>query len=108
SNKVVLRLPSDYRISDDMTSREISIPKVIIGLAVVMLISVAGSGAETPTRLTQVAVSATNDATYVVVTTGGRAKYHATLVDPHRLVVDFEDTRYQWRTPPLPGSGHPL
>src|SRR5205085_9602682 len=91
-----------------MTSREISIPKVIIGLAVVMLISVAGSGAETPTRLTEVAVSATNDATYVVVTTGGRAKYHATLVDPHRLVVDFEDTRYQWRTTPFPGSGDPI
>ena len=41
-----------------MTKPEISIPKVIVGLAVVMLISAAGSGAETPTRLTEVAVSA--------------------------------------------------
>ena len=86
-----------------MTTREISIPKVIIGLAVVMLISVAGSGAETPTRLTEVAVSAIDGATYVVVTTGGMAKYQAKFVDPHRLVIDFEDTRYQWRTAPLPG-----
>src|SRR5947207_2699827 len=91
-----------------MTSREISSPKVIIGLAVVMLISVAGSGAETPTRLTEVAVSAIDGATYVVVTTGGMAKYQAKFVDPHRLVIDFEDTRYQWRTAPLPGSGDPI
>ena len=91
-----------------MTKREISIPKVIIGLAVLMLISAAGSGAETPTRLTEVAVSAINGATYVMVTTGGTAKYHAKLVDPRRLVIDFEDTRYQWRTAPFPGSGDPV
>src|SRR5439155_11800098 len=91
-----------------MTKREISIPKVIVGLAVVMLISAAGSGAETPTRLTEVAVSAINGATYVMVTTGGTAKYQAKLVDPRRLVIDFEDTRYQWRTAPFPGSGDPV
>jgi type IV pilus assembly protein PilQ len=91
-----------------MTKREISIPKVIVGLAVVMLISAAGSGAETPTRLTEVAVSAINGATYVMVTTGGTAKYQAKLIDPRRLVIDFEDTRYQWRTAPFPGSGDPV
>src|SRR5438093_2890845 len=91
-----------------MTKREISIPKVIVGLAVVMLISAAGSGAETPMRLTEVAVSAINGATYVMVTTGSTAKYHAKLVDPRRLVIDFEDTRYQWRTAPFPGSGDPV
>ena len=91
-----------------MTKREISIPKVIVGLAVVMLISAAGSGAETPMRLTEVAVSAINGATYVMVTTGSTAKYHAKLVDPRRLVIDFEDTRYQWRTAPFAGSGDPV
>jgi type II secretory pathway component GspD/PulD (secretin) len=88
-----------------MTNREISIPKVIVGLAVVMLISVARAGAETPTRLTEVAVSTIQGSTYIMVTTGGTARYQAKLVDPTRLVVDFEDTRYQWRTGPVPGSG---
>jgi type II secretory pathway component HofQ len=88
--------------------REISFLKVILGLAAVMLITVAGSGAETPTRLSDVAISAINGATYVVVTTGGRAKYQARLVDPSRLVVDFEDTRYQWRADALRGSGDPV
>src|SRR5258706_7314774 len=97
---------SDCRVTK-MTKPEISIPKVIVGLAVVMLISAAGSGAETPTRLTEVAVSAINGATYVMVTTGGTAKYHAKLVDPRRLVIDFEDTRYQWRTAPCSRSGDP-
>ena len=91
-----------------MTHREISIPKVFIGLALAMLISVAGSGAETPARLTQVAVSAVNGSTYVMVTTGGTAKYRASLIDPQRLVVDFDDTRYQWRAVPLPGPGDPI
>ena len=68
-------------------TREISIPKVIIGLAVVMLISVAFSGAETATSLTDVTVSTTDGATHVAITTGGTPKYHATLIDPRRLVI---------------------
>jgi type II secretory pathway component GspD/PulD (secretin) len=91
-----------------MTNREISIPKVIAGLAVVMLISVAGAGAETPTRLTEVAVSTIQGSTYIMVTTGGTARYRAKLVDPNRLVVDFEDTKYQWRTGAFPGTGDPI
>jgi type II secretory pathway component HofQ len=91
-----------------MTNREISIPKVIAGLAVVMLISVAGAGAETPTRLTEVAVSTIQGSTYIMVTTGGTARYRAKLVDPNRLVVDFEDTKYQWRTGAFPGPGGPI
>jgi type II secretory pathway component GspD/PulD (secretin) len=91
-----------------MTNREISIPKVIVGLAVVMLISVAGAGAETPTRLTEVAVSTIQGSTYIMVTTGGAARYRAKLVDPNRLVVDFEDTKYRWRTGAFPGTGDPI
>src|SRR5947207_10112587 len=89
-------------------TREISIPKVIIGLAVVMLISVAFSGAETATSLTDVTVSTTDGATHVAITTGGTPKYHATLIDPRRLVIDFEGTQYQWRKAPLPGSADPI
>jgi len=59
-------------------------------------------------ELVCLAVSAINGATYVMVTTGSTAKYHAKLVDPRRLVIDFEDTRYQWRTAPFPGSGDPV
>ena len=43
-------------------TREISIPKFVVGLAVLMLISVA-VGAETPTRLTDVTVTGGDDAT---------------------------------------------
>jgi len=91
-----------------MINREISIPKVVIGLAVVMLISVAGIAAETPSRLTDVAISTIKGSTYVVVTTGGAAKYNAKLDASNRLVVDFDDTKYQWRPEPLQSSGEPI
>jgi type IV pilus assembly protein PilQ len=81
--------------------REIGIPKLLVGLAVMMLISVAGAGAEAPARLTDVSVRTTDGATSVAVTTGGVPKYHASLYDPRKLVIDFEDTTYQWRTTPL-------
>jgi type II secretory pathway component HofQ len=87
---------------------EVSIPKLLVGLAVVMLISVASVGAGTPARLTDVSVATKDDGTTVTVKTGGVPKYHASLIDPRRLVVDFEDTRYQWRKTPLPGASAPI
>jgi type IV pilus assembly protein PilQ len=87
---------------------EISIPKLLAGLAVVMLISVAGAGAETPARLTDVSVDTKGDATNVTVKIGAAPKYSAALIDPRRLVVDFEDTEYEWRKTPLPGSSDPI
>src|SRR5262245_2835469 len=89
-------------------SREISIPKALIGVAAVMLISVAGAGAETPTRLTDVSVSTVDALTTVVVKTGTTPKFRAMLIDPHRLVVDFDDTQYEWRRTPLPGRVDPV
>lgn len=91
-----------------MTNREISIPRFLVGLAVVMVISVAAAGAEAPTRLTDVSVGTKDDATTVTVKTGGTPKYHATLIDPRRLVVDFQDTQYEWRKAPLAGSAEPI
>jgi hypothetical protein len=91
-----------------INQREISIPKLLIGLAAMMLISVAGAGAETPARLTDVSVSAKDDATSVTVKTGSVPKYHASLIDPRRLVVDFEGTEYEWRKTPLPGTADPI
>ena len=89
--------------------REISIPKALVGLAVMMLISVARAGAETPTRLTDVTVNAGDGAsTTVTVKTTGAPKYHAMLVDPHRIVVDFDDTQYQWRKTPLAARAEPI
>jgi len=89
-------------------TNEISILKSLVGLVVVMLISVAGAGAETPTRLTDVSVSTSDDATTVTVKTGTLPKYHASLIDPRRLVIDFDDTQYQWRKTPLPGTTDPI
>jgi type IV pilus assembly protein PilQ len=88
--------------------REISIPKLVVGLAAVVLISVAGAGAETPARLTDVSVSTRDDATSVAVKTGGVPKYRASLIDPRRLVVDFEDTQYEWRKTPVAGAAEPI
>jgi type IV pilus assembly protein PilQ len=91
-----------------MTNREISIPWFIVGLVVVMVTSVAAAGAEVPTRLTDVSVGTKDDATTVTVKTGGTPKYHATLIDPRRLVVDFEATQYEWRKAPLAGLAEPI
>jgi type IV pilus assembly protein PilQ len=91
-----------------INQREISIPKLLIGLVAAMLISVAGAGAETPARLTDVSVSAKDDATSVTVKTGSVPKYHASLIDPRRLVIDFEGTQYEWRKTPLPAATDPV
>ena len=87
--------------------RGIGIPKFIVGLTAVMLISVALAGAEEP-RLTDVSVGSRDDATTVTVKTGAAPKYHAALVDPRRLVIDFEDTQYEWRKTPMPGTTDPI
>ena len=89
-----------------MINREISIPKLLIGLAVVMLISVADAGAETPSashRCERSASKATPPS--ITVTTGGGRSTMPQLIDPSRLVIDFEDTKYEWRKTPLPGAG---
>ncbi|HYE94048.1 MAG TPA: AMIN domain-containing protein, partial [Terriglobales bacterium] len=86
--------------------REVSIPSFIAGLVVVvMLASVAGIRAEGLSRVTDVSVRSTPDATTVSVETAGTPKYQASLIDPRRLVIDFEDTEYGWRKTPLAGAG---
>jgi len=85
-----------------------SIPKFLLGLALAMLISVASAGAEMPARLTDVTVRAEDGATSIAVTTGGVPKYHASLIDPRRLVIDFEETQYGWRKTPLTDTGAPI
>jgi len=87
--------------------RGIGIPKFIVGLTAVMLMSVALAGAEEP-RLTDVSVGSRDDATTVTVKTGAAPKYHAALVDPRRLVIDFENTQYEWRKTPMPGTTDPI
>src|SRR4051812_29966829 len=87
--------------------RRISIPKFIVGLAAVMLVSVASASAE-DTRLTDVTVGTRDDATTVTVKTSAAPKYHAALIDPKRLVVDFEETQFDWRKTPLASPGDPI
>jgi type IV pilus secretin PilQ/predicted competence protein len=74
----------------------------IAGLAV-MLISTAGAGAQEAARLTDVKIAGTAESTTVAVKTGGVTKYQASLIDPRRLVIDFENTEYVWRKTPLAG-----
>ena len=87
--------------------RGFGIPKFIVGLTAVMLISVALAGAEEP-RLTDVSVGSRDDATTVTVKTGAAPKYHAAFIDPRRLVIDFENTQYEWRKTPMPGTTDPV
>src|SRR4051794_20319284 len=88
--------------------REIGITKLVVGLAAVVLISVAGAGADMPARLSAVKVTTRDDGTGVAVTTGVLPKYHASLIDPRRLVIDFENTQYEWKTTPVGGSAEPI
>ncbi len=90
-----------------INQRGIGIPKFIVGLTAVMLISVALAWAEEP-RLTDVSIGSRDDATTVTVKTGAAPKYHAALVDPRRLVIDFENTQYGWRKTPMPGTTDPI
>ena len=87
-----------------MNRREVSIIPLFAGLMVVMVISVASLGAETPARLSDVKVPTKPDTTTIVITTGGAPKYEATLIDPRRLAIDFEDTQYAWRKTALSGT----
>jgi type IV pilus assembly protein PilQ len=54
------------------------------------------------TRLSDVTVTEQQNATVVHIKTSGAATYRAELIEsPHRLVVDLEDTVYDWRRKPL-------
>jgi len=87
--------------------RRISIPKFIGGLTVMMLMAVATTWAD-DTRLTDVSVGTRDDATTVTVKTSAAPKYHAALIDPRRLVIDFADTQYEWKKTPQPGTADPI
>jgi type IV pilus assembly protein PilQ len=86
--------------------RRISIPKFIGGLTV-LVVMVATAWAE-DTRLTDVTVGSRDDATTVTVKMSAAPKYHAALIDPRRLVIDFEDTQYEWKKTPQPGTTDPI
>jgi type IV pilus assembly protein PilQ len=61
------------------------------------------------TQLRDVTVSTQADSVTVIVKTTGDVKYQAELIDrPHRLVLDFDDTRYSWRKTPLAVGTEPL
>ena len=55
-----------------------------------------------PVELTDVAVKARGEAVVVSIATSGVPKYRSELMDgPFRLVLDFEDTLYRWKTEPV-------
>jgi type IV pilus secretin PilQ/predicted competence protein len=60
-------------------------------------------------QLSEISVSTQDDTATIFVKTSGPPKYQADLIDtPTRLVIDFEDTEYTWRTTPLKLSPAPL
>jgi type IV pilus assembly protein PilQ len=83
-------------------------------LALILLMPVAASAAETRTessvvRLTDVSVVSQPGGTAVHIKTEGAVKYRAEMIDsPARLVIDFEDTKYSWRKTPLTVSAPPV
>jgi len=83
-------------------------------LALILLMPVAASAAETRTessvvRLTDVSVVSQPGSTAVHIKTEGAVKYRAEMIDsPNRLVIDFEDTKYSWRKTPLTVSAPPV
>jgi type II secretory pathway component HofQ len=73
-------------------------------LLVALLLPLAGvvSAAPASMRLERVTVAEEPDAAVVRITTSSTPRYHASLIDtPYRVVVDFEDAVYAWRTTPL-------
>jgi len=60
-------------------------------------------------QLSEISVSTQEDTATIFVKTSAPPKYQADLIDtPTRLVIDFEDTEYTWRTTPLKLSPAPL
>jgi type IV pilus secretin PilQ/predicted competence protein len=60
-------------------------------------------------QLSEISVTTQEDTATIFVKTSAPPKYQADLIDtPTRLVIDFEDTEYTWRTTPLKLSPAPL
>ena len=81
-------------------------------VAALLLLS-AGSPAAPQTApsiaLSEVTVATQPDTVTVFVKTSATPRYQADLIErPNRLVIDFEDTSYGWRTTPLPVSATPV
>jgi type IV pilus assembly protein PilQ len=95
-----------------MTNRGVGIVRRSVGVALLLLLpigTVADAQTAPVTQLRDVTVSTQADSVTVIVKTTGDVKYQAELIDrPHRLVLDFDDTRYSWRKTPLAVGTEPL
>src|SRR5688572_11047209 len=73
-------------------------------LVALLLIPVGARGDEpspTGSRLKEVAVSAEDQRTTVVIKTSGSPTYRTEVMDsPARIVIDFDDTSYGWKKTP--------
>ena len=82
-------------------------------LVIALLAPAAGGLADEPpaatAKLEDVSVAAEGDSTVVRIKTSSPRRYQANLIDtPYRLVVDLEDTTYNWRKTPLVAAAGPL
>ena len=96
-----------------MTMRRVGIVRRSLAVALLLLLLPVGAGvdAQAPrgTELRDVGVTTQADAVTVMVKMTGEVKYQAELVDrPYRLVLDFSDTSYGWRTTPLAVAAEPV
>ena len=65
--------------------------------------------APTGSRLKEVAVSAEDQRTTVVIKTSGSPTYRTEVIDsPARVVIDFDDTTYGWQKTPLAVTTSPI
>jgi type IV pilus secretin PilQ/predicted competence protein len=93
----------------DMIKRRFA-PIVVGFLAATTLCAGPGHAAEGEVaHLRDVSVTAQPDGLLVRITTSGAAKYRAELMDsPDRLVLDLDDTTYDWRATPVTVADEPL
>ena len=81
---------------------------LVLGLGPIAAPAVAQT-ANPAVQLTDVVVTTEGGRVIVAVTTSGVPKYTRRLMDgPFRLVLDFADALYRWKTTPLAAGGDPV
>src|SRR5262245_44124415 len=90
-----------------------SLSALAVGSIVALLLVPYGVWGDEPaptgSRLKEVAVSAEDQRTTVVIKTAGSPTYRTEVMDsPARLVIDFDDTTYGWQKTPLAVTTSPV
>ncbi len=87
-------------------------PRRAVALALTLGVLARAAAAQAPeisVQLTDVSVQSQGDTVTVSIATSAAPKYRSELMDgPFRLVLDFEDTLYRWKTAPVPIGADPV